>query len=89
MAVAPSNFFFIATIPIRVMTLKDRNICRSSRKPRKITRASFMRMCLQCLTDFPSVGGHLAEEKKFFFRITVLQATGIPRDFTDVFVQFK
>ena len=35
------------------------------------------------------MGSHLVEGKKFFFRITVLQATGIPRDFTDVFVQFK
>ena len=44
---------------------------------------------LQCLTDFPPVGGHLTEGKKFYFRVTVLQATGIPRYFTDVFVQFK
>jgi kinesin family protein 1 len=32
---------------------------------------------------------HFVEGKKFYFRVTILQATGIPRDFTNVFVQFK
>lgn len=32
---------------------------------------------------------HLKEGNKFYFRVTIIQATGIPRDFTDVFVQFK
>ena len=31
----------------------------------------------------------LTEGKRFTFRVTILQATGIPRDFTDVFVQFR
>ena len=31
----------------------------------------------------------LNQGKKFTFRVTILQATGIPRDFTDVFVQFR
>ena len=31
----------------------------------------------------------LHDGKKFTFRVTILQATGIPRDFTDVFVQFR
>ena len=31
----------------------------------------------------------LREGRKFTFRITILQATGIPRDFTDIFLQFR
>jgi flagellar biosynthesis chaperone FliJ len=31
----------------------------------------------------------LKEGSNFTFRVTILQATGIPRDFTDVFLQFK
>ena len=32
---------------------------------------------------------HFVEGKRFNFRVTILQATGIPRDFTDIFVQFR
>ena len=31
----------------------------------------------------------LKDGRRFTFRVTILQATGIPRDFTDVFLQFR
>ena len=31
----------------------------------------------------------LKNGRKFTFRVTILQATGIPRDFTDIFLQFR
>lgn len=41
---------------------------------------------------FDELSGSLestAEGDLFHFRVTILQAVGIPRDFTDIFVQFR
>ena len=44
---------------------------------------------LQFVSTLTPSKEHFVEGKKFYFRVTILQATGIPRDFTNVFVQFK
>lgn len=44
---------------------------------------------LQFVSTLTPSKEHYVEGKKFYFRVTILQATGIPRDFTNVFVQFK
>ena len=41
---------------------------------------------------FDELNGSLesvAEGEMFYFRVTILQAVGIPRDFTDIFIQFR
>ncbi len=45
--------------------------------------------CVQFVSTLQASKRYFVEGQKFYFRVTVLQATGIPHDFTDIFVQFK
>ena len=48
--------------------------------------------CSSAVQFFDELSGSLentAEGELFHFRVTILQAVGIPRDFTDIFVQFR
>ena len=37
----------------------------------------------------PSHDCFYSSKTKFYFKVTIIQATGIPREYSDVFVQFK
>lgn len=48
--------------------------------------------CSSAVQFFDELSGSLentAEGEPFHFRVTILQAVGIPRDFTDIFIQFR
>ena len=46
--------------------------------------------CLQLINELePPMDVFSGENRKFNFRITIIQATGIPWEYADVFIQFR